>query len=503
MLSPRAAGNSADGKVAVTTSYDGRRLVSSPTSLEACRIEGVLPELLLLRDLQRGKLDPADDPYASCACANAEQLQMKNDFIERKRRALVSNVCQARERLLLAGKKQPPPPAARLPNIGGAPGTATGTRQGRQASPGGRSAASSPRATAGDGREGDGNASASRRADRVGTAKSASSSSATALGGTVHSVPLPPDLTDAAQLFETLRSQAAQNAAREARWQEKMDKIEEKVRTASVRRAEKAATRAATHDKRAVTAQRRAQELDQERQRKALELVEREDEKLRTISAQRTQRHQEMRTAHPDRGQKEREEMERREEQRVEALREKLDKAQAASSEAQERQARDRERRAFLSDLQGAAYREQTARTSRAKEHRSLELEQRLLEAQARRDEQQQERDQHQFQKSLLREVVARQKQEVVAFMQSTGGRVSPSAPPPQWLEPQLQTLKEKQKASTARGPRPPSSPRSDANGRTPRAPASRTTKVREPFTIHSAATPRKQAFAPWMYQTE
>lgn len=498
MQSPRSA-NSADGNVAVTTNYDGRRLVNSPTSLEACRVEGVLPELLLLRDLQRGKLDPADDPYASCACANAEQLQVKKDFIERKRKNLVNTIRAARERIQLARKKQASSPT-RLPNISSG---ADSPRNAATRSPGKSkpdSAAAGTSSTNADGTSSSPSPGSSPRRPRKPEGTTAPRPNA------FHNVPMPPDVTEAAQLFETLRSQAAEKAGREARWQSKMERIEAQKRAASARRTEKAAAHAAAVEQKVATAQQRAQERELERQRRAEETVEREEVKLRTISAQRTERHRELRTTRVDRGRKEREEVERREEQRVEALREKLERANNASREAQDRQAKERERRAFLSELQAAAYREQTTRTHRAKEHRSLELESRLLEAQERRQEAQHDRDQHQFQKTLQREVIARQKHEIAAFMQSHG-RASPDAAPPSWLEPQLRSLKEKQKApQTARGPRPPSSVRGDAApSRTARgnAAATRAFKVREPFTINSAATPRKQAFAPWMFQSD
>ena len=459
MHSPRGA-SSEGGRVSVVN-YDGRRLVNSPTTLEACRIEGIVPDLLLTREALPRKLDADVDMYAACHCSNPEEVQIKKEFIERKRKALVRAVSVTRDKLLAAKAH-----GSVLPKI--------------------KSSAPNPDKPAA---EAEANAAASP-SPRRGAAPGSP-------GTTFYQVELDPDNTEVAQYYQLLKQDADAEAARLARWNKKMETADEKIRTISARRAQHANAIGALTETKVQQAQRRAAELTLRKQEEAIERVATAEQKIRTFTERKLASHRENRN--PGHGLKEREVAEKREELRIETLRGKLEKANAASEELAKRTAMQRDKRAFLSDLQSAAYRDQNLRAQRATEYRTLQLESRIQEATSKRLTAAQQRDQDHFEQSLRREVINRQKQEVAEFVKQHG-LTSPTAPPPAWLEPQLKTLQDKLKASTARGPRPPSSPRSESSPRTARS-STRPFKVREPFTIASADTPRKQAFAPWMYQ--
>jgi DNA repair exonuclease SbcCD ATPase subunit len=491
MQSPRG-GSSSGGRVSIVN-YDGRRIVSSPTSLEACRIEGVLPESLLLRDLQRGEVDASHDPYASCTCATTEQLQIKRDFIERKRKALVALVHATREKLVSTRKGD----TLRLPHLSpmspdGKAGSAVPTPPHSPGmSPRGASPRASPRAVA-------------TPRSQVSPRNTTTGSSSPKAPGSFHNVTLPATNVEVAQYYDQLKNQADAEARKQAKWDEKMARVAERAKAAAEQRAQRAAASGEAHDAKLSTVLQRAQALDSERNKKFEETWRKEEEKLQTIAEERTLRQSQR--PKPNRGVKERAAAEKQEVQRLDALREKLAKANEASQELQEKSAKERERRAFLSELQNAAYREQNLRAQRAKGHRMEQLEQRIQEAGWKRVEAEADRDAMLFEKTLQREVVSRQKQEVAEFVR-THGRTSPTLPPPAWLEPQLRALREKQKGSSGRGPHPPSSPRSELSPRSTLRSSEtspRAFKVREKFTIGDSSEPSvKQAFPAWMFQSE
>jgi chemotaxis protein histidine kinase CheA len=463
------------GRVSLVANYEGRRLVNTPLSLEACMIEGVVPEMLLHIDHQQGRLDPSLDAYSTCKSANAEFGQLKRDFIERKRRALVATLVTTRAKL--AQTKKPDSP--RLPKLPSRPA----------ATAAGSVIPSPPRADLGTPRS-------SRRPH------TSSSPHKPIFPGSFHQVELPPENTEVAEYFLTLKQQADADVDRMNKWQHKRDTLDARSRAVAAKRAETMAARSASQDARLKSVLQRAQERFDDKQRKFEETWRKEELKLQTVSEQRSIR---MSTrCQRDNEARAKERAEKSEEKRVEAIRQKMERSEELASKVHETAQKERERRAFLAELQSAAHREQTVRAQRAKDHRTAQLEVRLSEFSDKRDNASHEKDAANFQKTLQREVLARQKQEVADFVRSHG-RTSPTAPPPAWLEQQLTTLKDKlRSASTARGTRP--NTRSDVGPpRTSRTSHSdRTFQVREPFSIGGSSSSQadRQAFASWMYQS-
>jgi hypothetical protein len=439
--------------------YDGRRLLNTPLSLEACRLEGVLPELLLVTN-SRDADNIKPNSFTALLPVSPEQSEAKRGFMERKRQALVNTAQLSYQSLIAAASRgRSPPKTARQKSTGQ---VATPPPLPRQ-----------------------------RKAPRPHLA--------------FHDISLPEDNTEVAQFFTQLQSEANNTTTRLQKWDKHKSAVDNRLTAFTARRAADCEDRSVAIDQRVNTVRHRRDGDKTRRHDELANLLDRKTQRSLNFTLDRSKKQKETLQRGAGHGDKERAAAVQLEGKRVEVMKEKLEKAKNASMETTMRTQKEQQQRLFMSDLQNAASKEMTLRASRATAHRTEELAFRIEAATRKRDAAADGRANRMHEKALQRELVQRQKRDLqlyVAECVANNQRVEA----PAWLSDQLAVLDAKKKVGS-----PQQSPER-RNERTPRRPemspekrvnTASTFAVREKFTISSSQAPSgKQAFAPWMYQS-
>lgn len=418
------------------SNYDGRRVLDTPMSVEACKQEGVDPVNLVNVELLPQFVRKDDDPYSKIRPTTSDETAAKKAFMQRRRQAMLLQVLSRYEQLKKAGWKPQPvvaaPPSPRAAaEVVAADADSSVPLPKPPARPSGVTAA-------------DGSQSPLKR-NRFGNLVVSQSA----------------DEEDVvAQYFLSLKKDADKYVERVAKWTEKESLLASKTETVERLRQEKAN---ALHEKvlnSTMKASQMHQKLEVERMQKAAEKVEKVHAAIEEHHAATLKR-----TLSPkkvDRGEAERQQAQKLLEEKADKIRARLVKAE---QEAQAKVAAKQlalQLKEFESKLKEAAYKELCTRAETAREYKRSLLEGRSTNRLTAKASAREERERLQYEKTLLREALERQKLAVQEYVKSTtveaaavttaSGKVVPIFPPT-WLATRVK--REEQRAKTARSSSP------------------------------------------------
>lgn len=416
--------------------YDGSRPVNTPTSLLACRMEGVLPKQLVRQEPPARDTMREQEPQSgagggasgaaakdSKASLEAEKAAVRFRVLERERKALLQ-VVKGRYDAIVAGGGASTGPS----KTGASGGDATTT-----AAAGASSATAAPPGGADTGPN-------TGTAPLGGTPRGASPSRRRANSDD--------DATEAAHYFLLLKQAAETQSRQQQKWKEKERRIAELNEKLAQARRERAEKSSAEFEKRLEKAKKAHEAHEATVQSRTRQKMATLDDKIRQADSNKKKLLPKGDTTH---GAAELEAAQRKREEQLKRLHEKIERANEASKAIHAKLEHDRALKLYEAELVATLQEHQAERHRRAAEFKREEIAKRVDEDRRLAAQREAEREAEEKARALRAERIAREKEEIAAYVEQHKGEIE--VRPPRWLEDRLRALEAKKHSRRSAAP--------------------------------------------------